>query len=76
MLQCIEEQNFAELANLAHWLKGAGGTCGYDEFSAPSHKMEKAAKNIQIDTVKIHVAEIKDLIDRIEVPALPSTPNS
>ena len=71
MVKSIEDQDFAELANLAHWLKGAGGTCGYDEFSAPAQKMEKAAKNIQIATVKIHVAEIKDLIDRIDVPALP-----
>ena len=73
MMQSIEEQDFAELANLAHWLKGAGGTCGYNEFSAPAQKMEKAAKSIQIEGVKTHVAEIKDLIDRIEVPALPKT---
>ena len=76
MMQCIEEQDFAELANLAHWLKGAGGTCGYDQFSAPAQKMEKAAKSIQIEVVKLHVAEIKDLIDRIEVPALPEPSNS
>ena len=76
MLQRIEEQDFAELANLAHWLKGAGGTCGYNEFSDPSRKMEKAAKNIQLATVKIHVAEIKDLIDRIEIPALPEKSSS
>ena len=76
MLQNIEEQNFAELANLAHWLKGAGGTCGYNEFSAPAQKMEKAAKSIQIENVKIHVAEIKDLINRIEVPALPEALDS
>jgi len=73
MMQSIEEQDFAELANLAHWLKGAGGTCGYNEFSGPSQKMEKAAKNIRIEDVKIHVAEIKDLIDRIEIPPLPTT---
>ena len=72
MMQSIEEQNFAELANLAHWLKGAGGTCGYNQFSAPAQQMEKAAKSSQIETVKAHVAEIRDLIDRIEVPALPT----
>ena len=76
MLSNIEEQDFAELANLAHWLKGAGGTCGYNEFSAPAQKMEQAAKDHLIATVKINVAEIKDLIDRIEVPALPEVTSS
>ena len=76
MMQSIEEQNFSELADLAHWLKGAGGTCGYNEFSAPAQKMEQAAKSIQIEAVKRHVAEIKDLINRIEVPALPETSSS
>ena len=70
MKQAIEDQDFAELCNLGHWLKGAGGTCGYYEFSEPARKMEKAAKDIKIENVKLHVAEIKNLIDRIELPDL------
>ena len=76
MKRAVEEQNFTELANLAHWLKGAGGTCGYHQFSAPAGKMEKAAKSIQIDSVESHLAEIKSLIDRIELPSHPPVANS
>ncbi len=66
-----EAQDFAELSNLAHWLKGAGGTCGYNEFSMPAKKMENAAKDSQIESVHACIAEVKNLIDRIELPAAP-----
>ena len=33
-----------ELALLAHWLKGAGGTCGFEEFYKPSIELEQFAK--------------------------------
>lgn len=36
-------QNFRELANLAHWLKGAGGTVGFDCFTHPAARLETAA---------------------------------
>ena len=36
--------NHSELAGLAHWLKGAGGTCGFQEFFDPSLELEKFAK--------------------------------
>ena len=76
MEQCVQKQDFVELSNLAHWLKGAGGTCGYSEFFTPTREMEKAAKAGQIEVVKTHVAEIKNLIDRIELPALPESASS
>ena len=36
-----------ELAGLAHWLKGAGGTCGFNEFFEPALALEKLAKSEQ-----------------------------
>ncbi len=38
------EGNLNEIAILAHWLKGAGGTCGFDHFTQPSEELETAAK--------------------------------
>lgn len=35
-------QDHQELANLAHWLKGAGGTVGFDCFTHPAAKLESA----------------------------------
>jgi len=36
--------DLTEVACIAHWLKGAGGTCGFNEFTEPSTKLESAAK--------------------------------
>lgn len=40
-----EKRDQAELAALAHWLKGAGGTCGFGQFTQPSADLETAAKS-------------------------------
>ena len=37
--------DYPTLAALAHWLKGAGGTVGFDQFTAPAHNLERAAKD-------------------------------
>jgi signal transduction histidine kinase/CheY-like chemotaxis protein/HPt (histidine-containing phosphotransfer) domain-containing protein len=63
-------EDFVELAKLAHWLKGAGGTCGFGEFFDPSLKLEEAAKaNQQMESVK-WVGELCDLANRIHVPSI------
>lgn len=41
----LEKSDFVELAALAHWLKGAGGTCGFNSFTDPSTLLEQAAKD-------------------------------
>ena len=44
MREAARKNNYQELAALAHWLKGAGGTCGFQEFYEPSAELEKLAK--------------------------------
>ena len=39
----ISNGSFDELSKLAHWLKGAGGTCGFNELYEPSLELEYAA---------------------------------
>ena len=51
MNEAYRTQNFQELANLAHWLKGAGGTVGFDCFTHPAARLESAA--IAGDTTEI-----------------------
>ena len=76
MERAVEAQNFAELAELAHWLKGAGGTCGYPQFSRPAVDLENASKSTQIDDVIAHLKKIKSLRDRIELPTHPLAASS
>ena len=60
-------QDFPQLAELGHWLKGAAGTVGFEQFTAPAAAMESAAKSQQIDGVRQSLEEINDIAARIEV---------
>jgi CheY-like chemotaxis protein len=44
MKDAIEREDMAELAALAHGLKGAGGSMGFDELFEPARSLEDAAK--------------------------------
>ncbi len=61
MNQAVRLDQLEELAALAHWLKGAGGSVGYDDLFEPAKALEEAARQadpaaaaavmIQIDTL-------------------------
>ncbi|HYC44259.1 MAG TPA: response regulator [Burkholderiales bacterium] len=61
--------DYPELAQLAHWLKGAGGTVGYDDFTEPALRLELAAKERVVQDMELAMAELRDLAARLEVPA-------
>ena len=42
--RAVEEHDFAEVAQIAHWLKGSGGTVGFTCFSEPAARLEISAK--------------------------------
>ncbi len=44
-------RDYTSLAVLAHWLKGAGGTVGFDCFTSPAHQLENAARNEDNDAI-------------------------
>jgi signal transduction histidine kinase/CheY-like chemotaxis protein/HPt (histidine-containing phosphotransfer) domain-containing protein len=57
----------AGLSQLAHWLRGAGGTVGFGCFTAPAHDLESAAKEGNRSVVAESLREIQALRGRIEV---------
>lgn len=61
-------QNFGELANLAHWLKGSGGTAGFHEFTVPASALERFAKAEQSAAAETALGEIQQITDRIHIP--------
>ncbi|MGI9285992.1 MAG: ATP-binding protein [Pseudomonadales bacterium] len=61
------ERNYAEIADLAHWLKGAGGTVGFDIFTSPAHDLEQFAKFEQEGQIEATLAIIHDLSRRLSV---------
>jgi CheY-like chemotaxis protein/HPt (histidine-containing phosphotransfer) domain-containing protein len=73
--QAWSERDFNTLAALAHWLKGSGGTAGYDAFTAPARALEVAAKAQDDREAQTRVVELRLLVDRIVVPAEPNAPH-
>ena len=75
MLKAWRDENFAELARLAHWLKGSGGTVGFDAFTKPAEALErfsKAANQGKIDRI---MQELQLLAARISKPDAEATAN-
>jgi CheY-like chemotaxis protein/HPt (histidine-containing phosphotransfer) domain-containing protein len=65
--QAWNEKNFDEIARLAHWLKGAGGTVGFDAFTEPAAELEQLAKAKSEDQIEETLAGIRRLAGRIEI---------
>jgi PAS domain S-box-containing protein len=62
-----ETGELAKLAGLAHWLKGAGGTVGFDCFTAPAGNLEHAAKSAERDGIAASLRELKSLGNRVVI---------
>jgi HPt (histidine-containing phosphotransfer) domain-containing protein len=60
--------DYDELAKLAHWLKGSGGTVGFDDFTEPAKHLEQLAKAGQGDQVEEVIAELRDLAAAVQAP--------
>jgi signal transduction histidine kinase/DNA-binding response OmpR family regulator len=59
-----------ELARLAHWLKGTGGTVGFDCLTAPAKELEQQAKRAAAAAARRTLDELQLLTDRIAgIPA-------
>ena len=56
------------VAELAHWLKGAGGTVGFDVFTEPAAQLEIHAKKGNAAQIKPSIANLRQLAKRIVAP--------
>ena len=72
--QAAAEKNFTEVAALAHWLKGTGGTIGFDVFNEPAINLEKFAKQEQEAEVNQSIRELRALAKRLHIPS-PGSPD-
>ena len=60
--------DFEEVAGLAHWLRGSGGTAGFLPLTEPSARLERAAHSGHSPEVEAAIDAIAALIDRIPRP--------
>ena len=61
-------RDYAALAVFAHWLKGSGGTVGFDEFTEPAKLLEEAAKAENGQLVDTMLTEVEHLLGRVSFP--------
>jgi len=66
--QAAADGDLMTVAELAHWLKGAGGTVGFDIFTEPAAQLEILAKNGEVPQIKLLIATLRQLAKRIVVP--------
>jgi PAS domain S-box-containing protein len=71
MQLAFDEGDLTKLAELAHWLKGSGGTIGFGCLTEPARHLEHAAKQSAAGDIDNSLAELRALADRIAVT--PST---
>jgi PAS domain S-box-containing protein len=68
MQNALVVRDFAQLAELAHWLKGAAGSVGYDLFTEPAQRLEKAAKTQDLQLASESLIAVGSLATRLELP--------
>jgi signal transduction histidine kinase/CheY-like chemotaxis protein/HPt (histidine-containing phosphotransfer) domain-containing protein len=74
MQEAWERQELAEIASLAHWLKGSGGTAGFPAFTKPAATLEKLAKENRTDEIAAALADVCDLGKRVVRPDAAAEP--
>jgi PAS domain S-box-containing protein len=67
MQTASEKGELGRLAELAHWLKGAGGTVGFDCFTAPAGSLEQAAKSAEQNAIAASIRELQSLGNQVVV---------
>ncbi len=65
MQKALQVRDYKELAELAHWLKGSGGTAGFDLFTEPAHHLKQSADAADPQGSRQFVKQILELIQRI-----------
>ena len=61
-------QDLSEVASLAHWLKGSGGTAGFNALTDPARKLEQLAREKKLGEISGAIEDLQHLAERIEVP--------
>ncbi len=59
------------VAELAHWIKGAGGMAGFDELTRPAADLETSAKTGQPEQIPLLLEQLTSLWTRLQVPVHP-----
>jgi HPt (histidine-containing phosphotransfer) domain-containing protein len=65
MRKAYSAGHFEELAKLAHSLKGAGGSAGFDELTEPARHLQHWSEQEHSENIVVTLTELSDLSIRI-----------
>lgn len=68
MWDAFSRNEMQHLALLAHWLKGTGGTAGFNKLSEHAAVLESAVLRNDVDGMKQSLSDITSFSNRIHVP--------
>jgi HPt (histidine-containing phosphotransfer) domain-containing protein len=66
--QALASADYDSVRSDAHWLKGAGGTVGFSDFTEPARALEQAAKAGDAEQASQLLREIDDIRSRVVIP--------
>jgi CheY-like chemotaxis protein len=69
MCRACDEEDYETVAQLAHSIKGSGGTLGYDQFTTPAKQLEQAAKQKDPKATPALIKQLISLSQRMVLPA-------
>lgn len=67
MNNALEKMEYEELAELAHWLKGAAGSVGLDEFTQTADELENFSKEENLKRCESALHLISKMVKQIEI---------
>ena len=62
--------DYQEIREVAHRLKGTGGTVGFNAFTEPSRKLQLAGEERNDETIDALLVELEEICERIEMPVM------
>jgi len=68
MQAACDAADWDEVAEIAHWLKGSGGTMGFACFTEPAERVEKSAKGRSATETVDGINELVSLAERLARP--------
>ncbi len=68
METALEHGDASQLVELGHWLKGAGGNCGFSSVAETALRLETYSRSGELDAIPSILSELRELRGRIEVP--------
>jgi HPt (histidine-containing phosphotransfer) domain-containing protein len=67
-MRSADDGDLAAVADFAHWLKGSGGTVGFDAFTEPAMQLERLAKAHDESGARAALQTLSLLAERVQVP--------